>query len=95
MSDNIVVLLESPLVRADFGRMTMGDFFKTIDDHQYLFVIMLKCIVEDVETIPFQYVPAIIEAFLTQYTKMVKEATTIHQLQKLFTGKPEGDDATR
>lgn len=95
MSDQkYTVLLNDPLVQADFGRMTMKDFFKVIDDPDHLFVVMMKCIVEDAESIPFQYVPMIIEAFLTEYTRAIKDTTTTHQLQKLFTNRTN-EDATQ
>lgn len=78
-------LLEDPLVRVDFNRMTLGDFFRALADNQYIYNLMKKCIVEDVDQIPFKYVPAIIEAFVREYTQVLKDTTDTYALQKLFT----------
>lgn len=87
------VLLEEPLVRVDFNRMTLGDFFRALADNQYIYTLMRKCIVEDVDRIPFKYVPAIIEAFVREYTRVLKDTTDTYALQKLFTNGLKDDDA--
>lgn len=87
------VLLEEPLVRVDFARLTMGDFFRILDDGGYAYTMMRKCIVEDVEQIPFMYVPVIAEAFVKEYTQMMKNTTDTYTLQKLFTNGLKDDNA--
>lgn len=76
------VILEQPLIRVDFERMTVGDFARLAANGQYGYTLMVKCIVDDLDSIPFDYAPAIAQAFMTELGQFLKEIMTTHELTK-------------
>jgi hypothetical protein len=81
MNDNdTIVLLEYPRITADFGKLTVGDVIKLTQDSNYFFTLLGKCVVEDVDSISIDHLPAIIQAFGNEYQRFFDDAKAVREL---------------
>lgn len=77
---DVVILLDNPRVTADLGRLTVGDFLTFVTNNQYYFTMLSKCIIEDLNTVPLDYFPAISQRFSDEYQKLINDMGTIREL---------------
>lgn len=77
-----VVLLENPLLRVDMSRMTVGDFVRITTVNNYGYALLAKCALDNLDEIPFEYAPAVMQAWANELTQYLKDITTVQELFK-------------
>ena len=77
---NFVTLLEEPLCRVDFSRLTFGDYVKFTIDNLYVNVMLAKCCVDDMDAIPIEYALVIVQKFGAKLSEYLTDVLTTRNL---------------
>lgn len=77
---NMVVLSDDPLVRVDFGRISLADNIRLLEDNRYAFTLLLKCALDDLNSIPGDFTPQIIRRFSDELTIFLSDITNTYNL---------------
>lgn len=60
---NTTIISSEPLVRVDFSRISVGDYIRLMQNNQYIFAILLKCSLDDLDDISADYALQIVKKF--------------------------------
>lgn len=83
MSDkDYTVICENPLIRVDFSRMSLGDWLKLMQNPNYAFALFLKCTVDDLDNISFEFAPQIIQAYTSELSRFIADLANVHEMLK-------------